>query len=467
MSVLRHRNVSLLEGPLIPKIIAFALPLMLSNLLQVLYSAADMIIVRSSGVSGAVGAIGVTNTPVMLFIYVFIGFSVGANVAVARRIGAKQDDSISAAVHTSILTALLFGVLGGVLGVFFMPTALTMMHVEGSVWKMAAEYSQIRLLALPLIALTNFCVAILRAKGDSTTPLIVIAISGALNVAFNLLFVHAFHMVVNGVAWATDISSLFSAVMLLIVLAREEGPVRFSLRKLRIDPRVMWEVLRIGVPAGLQSAMYALSNTIITSSIVRVNNMLYPGGSAVIDGNSAAANIGSFVSTCSQALVISYVSFVSQHCGARKFDRLREFFVKAYLCCIVFNVCACSLVLLLRKPLLSLYVGEPGAFAAGETRLFFMIGAYLLCALMECGSMLLRGMSWSVSSAVITLITTCLFRVVWIYTVFPRYETLESIYLSYPISWLLAAVGQFITVTIAYRRVSRTPAPEPAPAESP
>ena len=466
MTLMHHKDVNMLEGPLIPKIIAFAIPLMLSNLLQVLYSAADMIIVRSSGVPGAVGAIGVTNTPIALVLHIFIGFSVGANVVVARSIGAKDDNRISVALHTSLLTGVLFGTLGGVLGVLFMPAVLRLMSVEGSIWAMASEYSQIRLLAMPLIALTNFCVAASRAKGDSTTPLIVLGISGALNVGANLLFVHVFHMDVDGVAWASNLASAFSAVMMVIVLAREEGPCRFSLRKLRIDPRVMWEVLRIGVPAGLQSAMYALSNTIITSSIVRVNNMLYPGGSAVIDGNSAASSIGSFVTTCSQALVISYVSFTSQHCGARKFGRLKEFFGKAYLCCIAFNIFSCSVVLLLRKPLLSLYLTEPGAFAAAETRMFFMIGAYLLCGLMECGSMLLRGMGWSASSAIITLITTCLFRVVWIYAVFPRYETLESIYLSYPISWLLAAVGQFITVTIAYRRVSRAPAPETAPAES-
>ena len=467
MSIFFRRKVSMLEGSIIPRIIAFALPLMLSNLLQILFSHRDMQVVALADIMGAVSAIGSTSLLINCVLAVFVGFSIGANVVTARYIGAREDDKVSHAVHTALLAAVIFGVLGGAVGFFVAQPSMAMMGVEGQSLKMAAEYCRIRFIGTPFLALTNFCVAISLAKADSKTPLIVLGFSGLLNEGLNRLFLLKLNMGVGGVAWATNIASVFSAVLMLIIFAREEEPYRFSLRKLRIDSHLLREVLQIGVPAGLQSALILLSNTIITSSIIQVNNTICPVGSAVLDGNSAAASIENLVSTCCNALALSFVSFTSQHCGANMHARLKAFIRNAYLCCAVFAFVSSWLIYLLRIRLLSKYIYDPAAFEAANVRLRFLLIMYLFAALMNCGEHILRGMGRSVAATTITLALCYLLRVVWIYTVFAHYKTLESIYLSYPISWLLAAVGQFITVTIAYRRVSRTPAPEPAPAGSP
>ena len=441
----------MLEGPLVPKIIAFSVPLMISNLLQVLYSAADMIVVAQSGVEGAVGAIGTTGTPINLIINIFIGFSIGVNVLVARYLGRGYKSRVSSAVHTSLLAGFLFGLIGGAVGYLFSPAIMAALGDEGAVLDMAVRYCRIRFLGIPFLALTNFQIAVFRSKGNSTTPLAVLTASGILNVLLNLLLVLVFGMDVDGVAWATVASNVFSAGLLMYLLSQDEGPCRFSFAQLRMNWHVLGEILKIGVPAGLQAALYTISNMLIMSSILAVNNRLCPGGSAIIDGHSAASSIGSFVTTCGDALVLSYVSFTSQHCGARKYERLGKFIGTAYLCAAVFSLVASALILLVRDPLLSLYISDPMAFEAAHIRMNIMVTTYVFCTGMNCGAQILRGMGKSATSAMITLVCTCLLRVVWIYTVFAHYQTLESIYLSYPLSWLLAAIVQGIGVALCYK----------------
>ena len=455
MLLRKRKDVDLLEGPLIPKIIAFAVPLMLSNLLQVLYSAADMVIVAQAGVSGAVGAIGTTTQVINLVVNAFIGVSVGANVLVARLIGAREDDRVSDAVHTSIAAGLLLGLAGGVIGFFAAPTAMTWMGDEGKVWEMAVKYCRIRFFGLPFLALTNFSIAIFRAKGDGTTPLTVLSISGAINVLLNLFFVSVLGMDVDGVAWATVAAQLLSAAQLLYFLSKEQNACHVSVSALRIRGRELKELLQIGIPAAMQSVLYSISNTIITSSVISVNNRVCPGGSYVVDGHSAAGSIESFMTTCGEALTLSYVSFTSQHVGAKNYKRLKTFIADAYLCAAVFILAFSALILLFRDPLLSLYVTEPGAFETAHTRMWFLVSSYFLWVCMCAGAQILRGMGRSATAMLITLITTCLLRVVWIYTVFAQYGTLESIYISYPISWVIASVTQFVGVALCYRSITK------------
>ena len=454
MTLFKRREVNMLEGPLIPMIIAFAVPLMLSNLLQVLYSAADMVIVAQAGVEGAVGAIGTTTQVMNLVIHAFIGFSIGANVLAARLIGAEENERIPDAVHTAITAGLLAGLAGAVVGFLAAPAAMTMMGDEGAVWEMAVKYCRIRAVGLPLLALTNFCVAIFRAKGDSTTPLTVLSISGALNVALNLLFVRVFKMDVDGVAWATVASSGFSAAQLLYFLTKEQGPCRVVLRKLRIRWGELREILQIGVPAALQSVLYSLSNTIIASSVVSVNNRVCPGGSYVLDGHSAGGSIESFMTTCGEALTLSYVSFTSQHCGAKLYKRLKTFIADAYLCGVVLMLIFSGLILLFRDPLLSLYLKDPRAYETAHLRLLMLGSTYFIWICMCTGGQILRGMGKSTTAMLITLISTCLLRIVWIYTVFARFGTLESVYVSYPISWIVASIAQFVGVFLCYRSIT-------------
>ena len=441
----------MLEGPLVPKIIAFSIPLMISNLLQVLYSAADMIVVARSGATGAVGAIGTTTMPINLIISIFIGFSIGVNVLVARYLGRGYKNRVSSAVHTSLLAGFLFGILGGAVGYLFSPSVMAALGDEGAVLEMAVKYCRIRFLGIPFLALTNFQIAVFRSKGNSTTPLAVLAASGLLNVLLNLLLVLVFGMDVDGVAWATVAANVFSAGLLMLLLSKDDGPCRFSFAKVKMNWHVLGRILQIGVPAGCQAALYTISNLLILSSILAVNNRLCPGGSAIIDGHSAATSIGSFVTTCGDALTLSYVSFTSQHCGARKFERLGTFIRTAYACAAVFSIVASALILLVRDPLLSLYITDPMAFTAAHTRMNIMVTTYVFCMAMNCGAQIMRGMGKSTTSALITLICTCLLRVVWIYTVFAHYRSLESIYLSYPVSWFLAAIVQGVGVWLCYK----------------
>lgn len=457
-----NRDVDLLHGPIISKIFAFAVPLMISNLLQVLYSAADMIVVAQSGAEGAVGAIGTTNMLINLVINLFVGFSVGANVLVSRLIGAKDEQGIGSAVHTAVLAALLSGILGGVIGFVIARPMLTLMGDEGRVLELACKYSRIRFVGIPFLSLTNFCIAIFRGKGNSTTPLWIMSAAGIANVLMNLFFVHICGMDVDGVAWATVISNALSAGLLLAALARDPGPCRFRLKELRIDGASLREILRIGIPAAIQGCFYTISNLLISSSIITVNNRMNPGGSAVLDGHSAGMSIGNFATTCCEALELSFISITSQHCGARKYKRLRRFILDAYLSVVVFAVTLTQIISVFRTPLLSLYISEPAAFEAAYTRMNIMLTTYFICSFMSTGSQLLRGMGRSSLAAMITLIFTCVLRVVWILFVFPLNPTLECCYISYPLSWAAAAIAQTTAVFFCYRKLTKKAAEEPS-----
>ncbi len=453
MSLLRRKNVAMLEGALIPKIFALAVPLMISNLLQVLYSAADMIVVANSGVSGAVGAIGSTAHVINIVLVLSAGFAVGANVLVARCIGAGDREKTSAAVHTSLFTALLFGSFGAAVGFVLARQFMVWLGAEGQILEMATKYCRIRFVGMPFLAVTNFLIAIFRAKGDGTTPLVTMALSGLVNVLLNLFFVLVLGMDVDGVAWATAIASVLSAAQMLLHLMREDGPCRFSFRLLKIDGAILKELLRIGLPASLQSSLFTVSNLLISSSLISLNNLMYPGGSAVLDGNSAAHDIANFATTCVDALALSYVSFAGQHCGAKMYKRLKTFIGDAYLCSIGFSLVLSLTISLLRRPLLSLYITDPAAYEVANIRLNYMLNTYFIGATMSCGAQILRGMGWSLTAALITLITTCALRLVWIWTVFAEVQTLPCLYVSYPLSWGIAAIAQFIGVVVCYRRL--------------
>ena len=462
MTFWKRKEVNMLEGPIVPRIFELAVPLMLSNLLQVLYSAADMIVVKHSGVMGAVGAIGTTNTVVNLLTNLFIGFSVGANVVIARNLGAKEYDRVSAAVHTSLLVGMLFGLVGGLFGFFIAPTAMVLMGDEGAILEMAVKYCRIRFLATPMMALTNFSIATFRAKGNTTTPLGVLSISGALNVGLNVLFVIGFGRDVDGVAWATVLSETFSALLLLVILSKDDGPCRFSPKQLKISWPIAGEVLRIGLPAGVQSGLYNLANMTIARSVIHMNNLLYPGGSAVLDGHSAAVSVSHFVLNCCNALEVTLVSFTSQNVGAKNFGRLKRLFRCGFISSFLFAASACGLLLLFMDPLLSLYLSDPNAFAVAHTRLWIVTATYALGVLQDNGASFMRGMGRSATSTAITLTLTCFFRVLWVYTVFAHYQTLEALYLSYPITYVLGVTAQHVAVRLTYRKLVRDNTPQKA-----
>lgn len=448
-------QANLLDGNLFLKMIQFVLPLMLTNLLQMLYNAADMIVVGLSGVSGALGAIGTTGAMINLILNIFMGFSVGANVVVARSIGAGERGETQRAVHTSLCVAVLSGLVGCTIGQLICRPTLIQLGDEGHILELATLYSRIYFAGAPFLAVTNFCIAIFRAKGDTKTPLFVLAFSGAVNVLLNLFFVLVCDMSVDGVSLATVLANVLSSVILVTKLMKDTGWCRLQLRKLKIHGKNLKDIIYVGIPAAIQGALFSISNMLIQSSIVRINNQMYPGGSAVIDGNAAAANLEGFAYTLSNAVATASVTFTSQHYGAGKIRRIAKVRWNSYLISLMVAILSVGTILIFQRPLIRLYVRDEAAIHAATIRNWIMLVPYFTLGFMETGSFILRGMGRSLSSTCITLLGACVFRVIWILTVFEANPTLECIYLSYPISWSLTAATQFVVGQIVWKKELR------------
>ena len=460
--VAEKKAVNFTEGKLFFKIVWFVLPIVATNLLQTLYNAADMMVVSLSKESNAVGSIGLTGSFIALILNVFIGFSIGANVVVARGIGAGNKEKTQNAVHTSLIMALIFGTIGMLVGFLVSRPVLQWMGAEGNLLDLAVKYTYFYFAGVPFLALTNYLIAIFRAKGDSKTPLIVLALAGLLNVVLNLMFVLIIGMSVEGVALATAIANVVSFAVLLIKLRKDDDFTKFSFRKLKVSVKEMKEIVTVGVPAAIQGALFAFSNVLIQSSIVAVNNRLCPVGSEyqpIVNGSAAAGNLMGFVYTAMNAVYQGAITFTSQNMGANKPERVKPIM---YNCFVITSIIGLSFglsVFFLRAPLLSLYGIVDGAegsmealaMYAATTRLLYECVPYFLCGIMETCTGVLRGLGRSALSTVISLIGACLLRVVWLWTVFPLFMTIESISISYSITWLLTASISFTFIQIIVR----------------
>ncbi|MBQ3063460.1 MAG: MATE family efflux transporter [Clostridia bacterium] len=454
------------EGAIFSRIIRFALPLIATNLLQILYSTADMVIVGLSSEPDAVGAIGACSSLVHLIVNLFIGFAAGATVIVARHLGAKDEGRVSKTVHTAILMSLVFGIACAAVGTLISRPLLHLMGAEDKLLELADLYTKVYFLGVPFVSVTNYAISILRAKGDTKTPFIVLTAGGLLNVLLNLGFVFLFDMSVDGVALATAISNAASAVVLLIRLAKDKSPCRFSLRRLCFDRTAFGEILHVGLPAGLQSAMFSLSNIIIQSSILQVNNALAPVGSAyqpIVKGAAAATNLENFAFAVSTALHQAALTFTSQNAGADRYDRVRRSFLACSVATVLLGTVATLILFFARTPLLALYGVRNGAvgtldylaYDAGYQRLLLHLLPFPLYAFLDTCTGVARGLKKSVTSTLITLVGTCLLRIVWIATVFPTRGTLASIFISYPLSWIVTTAAQLLLVLIVIRKKTK------------
>ncbi len=457
-------NTNFTEGGVFFKLLTFILPIVATNLLQVFYNAADMIVVSFSHEENAVGAIGTTSAFINLIVNIFIGFSIGANVVVAREIGARNRERIQKAVHTSLLMAVMFGVLGMLIGLFAARPVMQMMGNTGSLLTLAVRYTYIYFLGVPFLALTNYLIAIFRAKGDAKTPMLVLTAAGLLNVGLNFFFVLVVGLSVEGVAIATAVSNLVSTVVLLVKLQKAADDTQFSWKQLALDKRAFRDITLNGIPAGIQGALFSLSNMIIQSSIVQVNNAACPNASyaPIVDGNAAASNLEGFAYTAMNAVYQGAITFSSQNIGAQKPRRV----YKILYCCLsivtAIGIGFSLLIYLLRTPLLGLYGVSPSedalhqlAFDTAQTRFLYICLPYFLCGIMDVCTGVLRGLGKSFSSMLISLIGACLLRLIWIWTVFQAMPTLEIIYLSYPLSWILTFSVAFIFIQTFLRKIIR------------
>lgn len=447
----------MVNGPLLGKMLLFSVPLMLSGVLQLLFNAADVIVVGQFSGSEALAAVGSTSALINLLVNVFMGLSIGANVLTARFVGARDAAELADTVHTSITISLISGVALIAIGVPLAEPLLLLMGTPEDVIGQATLYMQIYFCGMPVIMLYNFGAAILRAVGDTKRPLYFLLIAGCVNVAFNLLFVIVFHMGVAGVALATVISQCVSAGLVLLCLMRADGPYRVDLRKLRIHRSKLLQIVRVGLPAGVQGAIFSISNVLIQSS---VNSF----GSIAMAGNSASSNLEGFIYTSMNAVYQTSLNFTSQNLGAGKRERLTPILLRCLGVVVGIGAGLGLIFYLLRYPLLGIYTSDPEVAAYGVLRLEVFCATYFLCGMMDvcCGS--IRGLGYSMLPTIVSLTGACGLRILWLVTVFQWDRTLWILYLSYPVSWVITGAAHFLCYVIVMRRQKRSGGGQASPA---
>lgn len=426
------RNIDMLEGPIFSSIIRFVIPVILTNLLQILFNTADLIVVGQYCGSLSVAAVSSTTSLTALIVNFFIGFSVGTGLSVARSIGARQKETVHRTVHTAIPTAAICGGIISLIGVLFSPTFLKWMDTPENVLPLSSVYMRIYFAGMIFNMLYNFSASILRATGETKLPLFFLTAAGVLNVVLNLFFVIVFKMNVAGVALATTISQALSAVLTIAALIRRTDECRLIPSKIRIYPKELSDVIRLGLPAGLQSSMFAISNVLITSSINSFNS------AAVISGNGAAQSIEGVLNSITTAFSTTNINLIGQNSGAHKFDRVKKIYRTGLGCMSAIVIATSTLIYLLREPLLSLYITDnPDALTYGITRMHYIGCLYFILGLMDNSTGALRGLGYSFVPMIITLIGVCGLRIVWIYTIFQTHHTLDCLYQSYPVTWII------------------------------
>lgn len=441
-------SIDMCSGSIPKKMIIFALPLMLSGLLQLMFNAADIIVVGNFAGDESLAAVGATSTLINLMTNLFIGMSVGANVLVANYFAAGQDKDLSKTVHTAMTVSIISGVFLTVLGVLFAPHVLKLMQTPDDVLDLAVIYLRTYFCGMTAVMVYNFGSAILRAIGDTQRSLYFLFIAGVVNVVLNLIFVVCFHWGVFGVGLATVISQIISATLVFICLIKEKSAIRLDVKKLRIDSGKFLRILQIGLPAGLQGMLFSIANLVIQSS---VNGF----GTTVIAGNSASANVEGFAFTSMNAFHQSAVSFTGQNAGARKYDRINKILFTALGYVSVVGALFCVIYVSFGKQLISLYTDSSAVIDAGVRRLIIIACSYIICGMMDVTVGALRGLGYSLMPMIVSLIGVCALRVVWIATVFqlPQYHTIEMIYYTYPISWSVTLCAHLICYCIVKRKI--------------
>ncbi len=450
-------EIDMCNGPLFSRMLMFAFPLMLSGVLQLLFNAADIVVVGRFSGSEALAAVGSTSSLINLLVNLFLGLSIGANVLVARYYGARDVEDVEETVHTAISIAAVGGIVMIFVGLLLARPLLEITGTPADVIEHSTLYMRIYFVGMPAFMIYNFGSAILRAIGDTRRPLYFLIVSGVINVLFNLLFVIVFKMGVAGVAWATVISQGISAALIILCLVKMQGICHLDRSKLRFHRHKLIEMMKIGLPAGFQGIVFNISNVLIQSSI---NSF----GSLVMAGNTAASNIEGFVYTAMNSVYQTSLSFTSQNYGAKQYKRIDKILIQ----CLVI-VTAVGLVLgigayALGRQLLSIYSSDPQVIEYGMIRLSIVSAMYCLCGIMDVLVGSLRGLGYSIVPMLCSLTGACLFRVIWIYTVFVQYHTQRSLYISYPISWVLTLLAHATFYLIVRRKLFR-PQPEEAAAQ--
>lgn len=441
-------EIDMVNGPLLGKILKFTLPLIASSVLQLLFNAADVIVVGHFSGKEALAAVGSTGSLINLIVNLFMGLSVGVNVLYARYIGASDEKSASETLHTSVVVSLICGIILTFVGIISARPLLIIMGSPNDVIDLSVLYLRIYFLGMPALLFYNFGSAVLRAVGDTRRPLLFLTVAGFINIFLNLFFVIVLHHGVDGVAYATVISESISAVMLLFCLLCETGPTRLIVSKLHISTDKFIKIVRIGLPAGIQGVIFSLSNVIIQSS---VNSF----GSTVMAGNAAAGNLEGFVYASMNAFYQTCVSFTSQNFGAKKIKRIPHILFLCQMCVITTGLLLGNMMYLNGSHLLAIYNPDPQVIRYGLIRMRYICVPYFTCGMMDVFVGSIRGMGYSIVPMIVSLLGACAFRIVWIFTYFQNHHSLDVLYASYPISWVLTLTSHFICYVIIYRKVCK------------
>lgn len=448
ISFLKHfknREIDMTEGKLFPKIVIFSVPLMLTGILQLLFNTADMIVIGSFDSDTALAAVGSTGSLVNLIVNLFIGLSVGAGVVMAKYFGAKDKENSSKTLHTAMLVGLISGIIIAIIGCVFSRDMLILMKTVEECLPLATKYLFIYFLGAPFNLVYNFGASMLRATGDTVRPLLYLFLAGTLNVIVNLITVLVFGMGVAGVAYATIASQAVSAILVMITLTKNKGYAHFEFKKARVHKSVLFEILRFGIPSGIQTSLFSISNVIIQSTI----NYF---GKDTVAACTASSQLEGFVYTVMDAVASATVTAVGQNFGAKKYERIK----KTVLYCCAFttaaSVVAASIEIIFHVPLISLYVKNEEQAKMAYERLVIMIVPYFTCGIMNVVNCAIRGIGYSFTPMIIVLVGTCVFRLIWIYCIFPLDPVVTSVYISYPISWIITALAGALTFVLLYKK---------------
>lgn len=434
------------SGPLLKKILIFTIPVMASGILQLLFNATDIIVVGRYAGKESLAAVGSTTALINLIINLFVGLSVGANVITAKYYGAGKEKDVSETVHTAILTAVISGIILVIIGIILATPLLRLMDSPEDVLGKSALYLKIYFLGMPAMMLYNFGSAVLRAVGDTKRPLYYLILSGSVNVCLNLISVICFGMGVAGVGIATVVAQYISAAMVVRCLIKEDGSYGINLSELRLTGSKLKEIMFVGIPAGMQGVVFALSNVLIQSSI---NSF----GSIAMAGNTAASNIEGFIYISMNSYNQTAISFTSQNIGGKKIERVG----KILLICIglvsMFGIILGFGAYFAGNTLLHIYSSDMEVIHYGLMRMRVICLTYFTCGIMDVFAGSVRGMGYSVMPMIISLIGACGLRIVWIYTIFKAHHTLTTLYISYPVTWVITICAYIVCYTICIKKV--------------
>ncbi|MCQ2485089.1 MAG: MATE family efflux transporter [Clostridia bacterium] len=438
-------EIDMCNGPLMPKLISFSVPLMFSGILQLLFNAVDLVVVGRFAGSDCLAAVGSTTALINIFITFFIGLSLGTNVMAARYYAAEEHDKMSNTVHTSITMALISGVFILAVGQIFAKPALELMDTPDEIIGMSVQYMRIYFLGTPFFMLYNFGASILRAVGDTKRPMIFLIIAGIINAGLNVFLVVRFHLDVAGVAIATIFSQMISCVLVIIVLLNSPLAYRLNFSKLKIHRELLTSILKIGIPAGLQSTVINISNAMLQSS---VNSF----GQYAMAGYTAANNIFGFLYTSANSVTQGCMCFTSQNLGAKQYGRMK----KVLFNCLIIETVVClalgSIAYFFGDKILGIYTSSDVVIDYGLKVLSLTTLSYFLCGYMDCIPGALRGMGHSTVPMILSIIGTVGIRIIWIYGLFPTQRDITFLFISYPASWIATIIMQSICYIIIYKK---------------